>query len=180
MKKVRYKDYSGGMDMPIEGIKQPNYIEINSELRLRAYDGYFDFAFEWYQDIESLELIDGKGKAIPYTYERLKKMYEYLNERGEVYFIEKNNENKYVPIGDVTFWELDMPIVISKEYRSQGIGSKVIQCLIERARILGYERIRVNEIYDYNIGSQRLFESCGFMKENSKENGASYFIDLKE
>lgn len=165
--------------MPIEGIKQPNYIDINSEFRLKSYDGKYDFAYDWYQDIDSLELIDGKGKAVPYTYERLKEMYEYSNNHGELYFIEKKIDNLYVPVGDVTFSEDDMPIVISKKYRKQGIGNEVIQCLIDRAKQLGYKRIHVKEIYNFNIGSQKLFEGNGFSKEDITENGASYYLNLK-
>lgn len=165
--------------MAIEGIKQPKYIDINSELRLKSYNGGYDFAYDWYQDIDSLELIDGKGKAAPYTYERLKKMYEYLNNHGELYFIERKIDNQYVPIGDVTFSEDDMPIVICKNYRKQGIGNKVIQCLIDRAKTFGYKEIHVKEIYNFNIGSQKLFEGNGFTKGEITKNGASYFLNLK-
>lgn len=165
--------------MPIKGIYQPDYINFNNNFRLKSYDGQYHFAYDWYQDVDSLELIDGKGKAVPYTYERLKKMYDYLQKVGELYFIEKKIGSSYVPIGDVTFSKEDMPIVISKEYRKQGIGNMVIQCLIERAKTLGYESINVEEIYNFNIGSQKLFEGNGFSKDNITEDGASYYIDLK-
>ena len=164
--------------MPIEGMEQPAYIDIDDSLRLRAYDGVFDFANDWYQDIESLELIDGRGKARPYTQERLHKMYTYLNDHGELYFIEKQTDDGYIPVGDVTFWQDDMPIVIARPYRNQGIGRQVIQRLIMRAKELGYRQIRVKEIFDYNIASQHLFESCGFQKSSSTSQGSGYFLDL--
>lgn len=167
-----------GINLPIEGIRQPEYININIGIRLKAYSGSYEFAYDWYQDIDSLELIDGKGKAVPYTLERLKKMYEYLNNHGELYFIEKKIDDNYIPVGDVTFWKDDMPIVISKEYRNQGIGKKVIQCLVERARKLGYKQIHVREIYSYNIGSQKLFLGCGFKRMALTENGASYVLEI--
>lgn len=72
-----------------------------------------------------------------------------------------------------------MPIVISKEYRKQGIGNMVIQCLIERAKTLSYEAIHLKKIYNFNIGSHRLFEGNGFSKNNITEDGASYYLDLK-
>ncbi len=57
--------------MSIAEIVQPEYIQINNELRLRKYDG------------------------------------------------------GYIPIGDVTFSQEDMPIVIGdKAYRGKGIGEK--------------------------------------------------------
>lgn len=164
--------------MPIEGIIQPKYIDMNDNLRLKAYDGIFEFAHDWYQDMDSLELIDGKGKAVPYTLERLKRMYEFLNNHGELYFIEKKANENYIPVGDVTFWKDDMPIVIAKEYRYQGIGKMVILCLIERAKKLGYKQIHVEQIYSYNIGSQKLFQSCGFNKVASTDIGLSYSLNI--
>lgn len=166
--------------MPIRGIEQPAYLVIDQSLRLRAYDGLFDFAYEWYQDSESLELIDGKDKAVPYTRERLKKMYTVLNDHGELYFIERKIDDTYIPVGDVTFWKDDMPIVIARGYRKQGIGKKVVQRLIQRAKEIGYGQIRVKEIFEYNTGSRRLFESCGFTRKDSTENGAGYSLDLWE
>jgi RimJ/RimL family protein N-acetyltransferase len=165
--------------LPIEKIKQPDYINIDYTLRLKAYSGNCEFAYDWYQDIDSLELIDGKGKAVPYTLKRLRNMYDYLDKHGELYFIEKKISGNYIPVGDVTFWKDDIPIVISKEYRNQGIGKKVIQCLIERAKKLTYKQIGVREIYNYNIGSQKLFEGCGFKIGALTENGASYTLDIK-
>ena len=72
--------------MPIPGIEQPELLPVDEELRLRRYDEEDEFALAWYQDEETLMLVDGKFQ--PYDRERLKKMYHYLNERGEVYFIE--------------------------------------------------------------------------------------------
>lgn len=164
--------------MPIQGIDQPEYIIIDAGLRLKAYDGVFEFALSWYQNKDSLELIDGKGKAIPYTLERLKKMYEYLDKRGELYFIEKKENDGFIPVGDVTLWQEDMPIVIAKDYRSQGIGKKTVQRLIRRAKELGFKRLAVKEIYGFNLGSQKLFLGCGFKKSAPTDSGASYVLNL--
>lgn len=40
--------------MSIKGIEQPEYIEIDKKIRLRKFDGKYDFAFEWYQDIDTV------------------------------------------------------------------------------------------------------------------------------
>ena len=72
--------------MAIQGIEQPEIIQIDDALRLRKYDGVHDFALTWYQDEETVWLVDGKRN--PYTLERLDGMYHYLDKRGEVYFIE--------------------------------------------------------------------------------------------
>lgn len=72
--------------MPIPGIQQPDLITISPSLRLRSYDLVHDFALPWYQDHETLMLVDGKD--VPYTPERLARMYQYLNDHGELYFID--------------------------------------------------------------------------------------------
>ena len=116
------------------GCKQPEIIQIDNTLRLRKYDGVHDFALEWYLDEETVYLVDGKRDS--YTIERLGGMYRYLNNVGELYFIEALENGTYKPIGDVTFWQEDMPIVIGDPaYRGKGIGRKVISALIEE--ILG-------------------------------------------
>ena len=48
--------------MPIPGIEQPEIIEIDDALRLRRFDGVFDFALEWYRDEETVWLVDGDHK----------------------------------------------------------------------------------------------------------------------
>ena len=122
-------------------------------------------------------LVDGKFQ--PYDRERLKKMYHYLNERGEVYFIELKDENGWRPIGDVTFWQEDMPIVVGeKGLRGKKIGRRVVKALIERAKQLGYKELYVDMIYHYNPGSQRMFESVGFTAYQTTEKGKKYKLKL--
>ena len=163
--------------MAIQGIEQPEMIQIDDALRLRKYDGVHDFALGWYQDEETVWLVDGKRN--PYTPERLNGMYRYLNEAGELYFIEVCENGAYKPVGDVTFWQEDMPIVIGDPaYRGKGIGRKVISALIERGKELGYDHLAVEEINDWNIGSRRCFESAGFVACEKSEKGSSYRLAL--
>ncbi|MGN0627569.1 MAG: GNAT family N-acetyltransferase [Oscillospiraceae bacterium] len=163
--------------MPIEKVEQPQIIEIDDTLRLRRYDGKFDFAFEWYQDTETVYLVDGVKE--PYTFGKLRGMYEYLNEHGELYFIEAGENGNYKPIGDVTFWQNDMPIVIGdKNYRGKHIGRKVVLALIERGKKLGYKKLYVDEIYDYNIASRKCFESAGFRAYEKTEKGNRFVLDI--
>lgn len=163
--------------MAIQGIEQPAVIQIDESLRLRKYDGVHDFALEWYQDEETVYLVDGKRD--PYTIERLGGMYRYLNNAGELYFIEVLENGTYKPIGDVTFWQEDMPIVIGDPaYRGKGIGRKVISALIERGKSLGYDHLVVGEIYDWNVGSRKCFEGVGFEPCEKSEKGSSYKLTL--
>jgi RimJ/RimL family protein N-acetyltransferase len=106
-------------------------------------------------------------------------MYTYLNEQGELYYIEVMENGSFIPIGDVTFCSHDMPIVIgNQEYRGKGIGKAVVGALIERAMNLGYQEILVREIYSYNIASQHLFESFGFTKSQTLKEGHGYKLRL--
>ena len=161
----------------IQGIEQPEIIQIDNTLRLRKYDGVHDFAEEWYLDEETVYLVDGKRD--PYTIERLGGMYRYLHTAGELYFIEVFENGTYKPIGDVTFWQEDMPIVIGDPaYRGKGIGRKVIFALTQRGKELGYDHLEIGEIYDWNEGSRRCFESVGFVAYEKSEKGSSYRLSL--
>jgi len=167
------------ISMGIRGIEQPEIINIDRELRLRKYTDDCAFALEWYQDEETLMLVDGVNA--PYDMDRLYRMYHYLGERGEVYFIEFKSADglEYRPIGDVSFWQNDMPIVIGyKSLRGQGIGRRVIKSLINRAGQLGFPYLEVDEIYDFNTASQRLFESLGFKAVQKTEKGQKYRLEL--
>lgn len=163
--------------MAIQGIEQPAVIQIDESLRLRKFDGIYDFALVWYQDLDTVWLVD--GDRIPYTPELLTKMYNWLNDAGELYFIEALENGTYRPIGDVTFWQDDMPIVIGDpNYRGKGLGRKIISTLVKRGRELGYARLCVDEIYDWNEGSRRCFESVGFSAYEKTEKGSKFMLTL--
>lgn len=163
--------------MAIQGIKQPAVIQIDEMLRLRKFDGVYDFAFVWYQDEEMVYLMDGTKK--PYTMKRLSRMYNYLSNAGELYFIKILEDSQYKPVGDVTFWQEDMPIVIGdRNYRGKGIGCKVIFTLVNRGRELGYDKLYVGEIYDFNEASRKCFESVGFKSYEKMKRGFRYIMEL--
>ncbi len=71
--------------MPIPNIQQEELIVIDDNHRLRAYDGQFELALDWYQDPDMIYMI---GRREPYSPEQVQKMYECLASLGEVYFIE--------------------------------------------------------------------------------------------
>ena len=66
--------------MAIPGVIQPDILNVGGALRLRRYDGDHSFALAWYQDPETVYLVD--GDPAPYTPERLDRMYAYLADRG--------------------------------------------------------------------------------------------------
>lgn len=164
--------------MAIINVEQPNLIQVADNIRLRKYDGKYDFAYKWYQDEDIVYLVSNTKEV--YTKDTVKNMYEYLNRNGELYFIEILENSEYIPIGDVTFWREDMPIVIGdKNYRGIGIGGKVVQALICRAKKLGYKEIYIDEIYSYNIGSRKCFEKNGFKEYKKTERGSSFRLVIK-
>ncbi len=163
--------------MPILNVEQPEIIQIDETLRLRKFDGIFDFALVWYQDPETLMLVDGAPE--PYDMEKLRRMYQYLNSQGECYFIELQTGDSFRPVGDVTFWQEDMPIVIGeKSLWGQGIGTRVIQALIQRGKELGFDCMMVDEIYHENQRSQKLFTKCGFQQCRETPRGKSFRLNL--
>lgn len=164
--------------MPIKGVEQPEYIVIDNDLRLHRYDNVNLFALPWYQDSETVFLVDG-NKA-PYTVELLNGMYRYLDEHGELYFIEYFVDGEFKPIGDVTFWSEDMPVVIGeKAMRGKKIGRRVVSALVERGKALGFEKLYVKEIYDWNEASKKCFENVGFRPYKKTDKGYSYVLELK-
>ena len=46
--------------MPIPGISQPEILPVTEALRLRKFDGIYDFALSWYQDPELVWTLDGE------------------------------------------------------------------------------------------------------------------------
>ena len=165
--------------MPIPNIEQPELMALDATLRTLRFDDRFSFAFDWYQDPETVWLVDGVRR--PYSRETLGNMYHYLDRHGELYFIEAREEVAFCPIGDVCFWQEDMPIVIGDPaYRGRGIGRRVIAALVRRGRELGYDRLFVREIYEYNVPSRKCFESLGFRVLEKTEHGNRFYLNLKE
>ena len=164
--------------MPIAGVSQPEIIAVDDTLRLRRFDGKYEFALGWYLDAETVRLVDGQAK--PYDMQRLGQMYRYLDEHGELYFIEVFRHGAFVPVGDVTFWQYDCPIVIGEpQLRGCGVGRRVLAVLIARGRQLGYDCLYVDEIYDFNTASRRLFESMGFAAYEKTQCGQRYRLILQ-
>lgn len=163
--------------MPIPGIPQPEILPVEADLRLRRFDDEYAFAFDWYQDAETVWLVD--GVRTPYTWEKLSRMYHYLDARGELYFIEILEDGIWRPVGDVCFWQENLPIVLGDPgCRGKGIGRRVIAALIERGRALGYDQLYVSEIYVYNSASRRCFEALGFRSYEKTEKGSRYFLQI--
>lgn len=165
--------------MPINNIKQPFIIEIDDSLRLLKYNGNYEEALTGYQDpyvYQNSEGIfdDTKKPDIDY----IKGMFEWLNNNGELYYIQIKAGDDFISIGDVTIKDVNPPITIWYEnYRGIGIGTKVMKTVINRLKELGYEKITGTTIYKWNLSSQRMHEKLGFVKVD--DNYDEYIYELK-
>ena len=154
-------------------------IQIDNSLRLVPYflADHHDAALAWYQDMDLVELVD--GIRIPYSPEKLNAMYSYLERHGDLFWIEFREKEEWLPIGDVTLSQENLPIVIGNPaYQHQGLGRKVLSTLIDLARQRGWKELKVQEIYDFNHVSRRCFESFGFVESGSTEKGTSLLLKL--
>lgn len=151
---------------------------MNDALRLKKFEAIPEEAWGWYQDVELVYLVDGVKR--PYSRETLENMYGYLNKHGELYIIEALENDAFKPIGDVSFWQEDMPIVIGDpNYRGRGLGRKIVAALVARGRELGWEALHVDQIYHYNGASRKCFESQGFEVYETTETGNRFVLKLK-
>ncbi|MCO7125208.1 GNAT family N-acetyltransferase [Sporolactobacillus shoreicorticis] len=154
--------------------KQPELLNISCTLRLRKFNRVAPQALVWYQNEETLRLVCRNNPA-PFDLVRLKRMYDYLEQHGELYYIECADNGWFHAIGDVTLCPHDLPIVIGDPaYRGKGIGSQVIRALTIRAMNYGIKELYVEDIYDDNIGSRRAFQKCGFTASKKTQFGHSY------
>ena len=166
--------------MPLQNVLQPEIIDINQTLRLRKYDGNYQVALHWYHDpyvYNNSEGIfdDSKKPDIDYV----KGMYNWLNENGELYFIEVLDSDTYIPIGDITIKPENPPIAIGvNKYRGMGIGNLVMKTVIDRLRTLGYKKIFNSTVYKWNIASQKMHEKLGFVRVKETDREYLYELDL--
>jgi len=147
-------------------------VSVDEQLRLRKFQkNEYNIALQWYKDKEVLYFSEG-DENLNYTIDTITRMYDYLMDIGELFFIEIYEEGAWVPIGDVTLSPNTMPITIGvPRYWGKGIGKKVIGKLLHRARENGYGTIRLKGIYKYNERSLRMFKGLGFnvVDETHKE-----------
>lgn len=166
--------------MPLQNILQPEILIINETIRLRKYDGNYQILLKGYQDpyvYQNSEGIFDEQKKPDLNY--LKGMCTYLNQVGELYFIEIKENQTYVSIGDVTIKDKNPPIAIWYEkYRGKGIGTLVMQTVIKRLKELGYQKIIGSTVYKWNHSSQKMHENLGFKRVKETTNEYIYELDL--
>lgn len=157
----------------------------DNDLRLRPVDFEKDIgtAELWYRDPEVIYFSEGDN-VDPYDRDTILSMYKYLSTIGELYIIEVCSNGGWIAIGDVALCPDTIPIVIGDgNFRSKGIGKRVLNLLMHRARRLGWTKLSVKKIFSYNERSIRLFQSRGFARFKTGRDEAgrliySYELDI--
>ncbi|MTI48225.1 MAG: GNAT family N-acetyltransferase [Firmicutes bacterium] len=162
-------------------MKQPSILNVDKNIRLRkTEESEWITALPWYENPSVLYYSEGiEDLEKKYNLDTIKRMYKYLSENGELYFIEFLEKDKWTSIGDVTLSENNFPIVIGDEtYWGRGIGKKVIETLLLRAKNIGISKIYIPTIYKYNDRSRNLFTSLGFNKVSESDKEESFQLEL--
>jgi len=142
-------------------------LEISDTLRLRpVHKSDYKTAVEWYSNENILWYSENRKE--PYNMNEITKMYDYLSKNDVLYFIEIF-DSYWKPIGDVTLSRDRMPMVICPSYQGKGIGSQVLKFLLNHAKTIGYECIKLSGIYLYNDKSLATYKKQGFIETHRDE-----------
>lgn len=164
--------------MAFQNVIQPDFLPVTETVRLKKYDGNYEKALAGYQDpyvYQNSEGIFDDSKKPDLNY--VKGMFEYLNDVGELYFIEVLENGDYITIGDVTIKDVNPPIAIwYPKYRGKGIGTDVMKAVITRLKELGVENITGSSVYKWNEVSLKMHRRLGFTI--IEETGEEYLLNL--
>ena len=143
---------------------------VDKEIKLVPYYPNYATALEWYQDSELCKQVDNRDTV--YDIALLKRMYHYLNQRGDLFYIKYKNRL----CGDVCLQANgEVNIVIAKSFQNKHIGRRVVNEIIRLARERGIQELHA-EIYSFNTQSQKMFQSIGFKKADEEQ----YVYDLNQ
>lgn len=133
-----------------------NTITANEAIKLVPYFENYDTTLKWYEDKDVCKQVDNIDFV--YDIERLKKMYNYLNTHGKLFYIEYNNEL----VGDISLTDdNEITIVVCKEFQNKHIGRNYVKKVLELAKENGLKSVTAN-IYAFNHQSRKMFEAVGF------------------
>lgn len=136
---------------------------IDEEISLVPYYPNYKTALKWYQDPELCKQVDNRDTV--YDLALLKGMYRYLNTHGDLFYIKFQHRL----CGDVCLQPNgDVNIVIAKPYQNKHIGRRVMGEIIRLAKEKNMKTLQA-EIYDFNIQSQKMFQSIGFVKVSNQQ-----------
>ncbi|TDM50946.1 N-acetyltransferase [Macrococcoides goetzii] len=132
-------------------------------LRLLNIDKDIKYAEKWYNNRRVLLGSEGINVS-GYDELTIRRMYNDLNAKGTVFIIEIMDKH-WIPVGDITLSPTTLPIIIGEDkYVGKGIAKRAMKLLLKIAKYNDYKEIKISKVFDYNINSQKLFESLGFEK----------------
>ena len=135
---------------------------VDKEITLVRYYPNYKTTLEWYQDLDLCKQVDNRDTV--YDLNLLKRIYKYLNKRGDLFYIKYKNRL----CGDVCLQPSgEVNIVIAKPFQNKRIGQRVIKEIIQLAKERQISKLQA-EIYTFNTQSQKMFQSIGFTKLNDE------------
>ena len=138
---------------------------VDGEIALVPYYPNYAASLPWYQDPALCRQVDNRDGV--YDLELLKRMYSYLNRRGDLYYIKYRNRL----CGDVCLHpDGEINIVVAALFQNRHIGRRVIGEVVRMAKERGIPRLHA-EIYSFNAQSQRMFERAGFRRVEEERYG---------
>ena len=109
---------------------------MDGEIALVPYYPNYAASLPWYQDPALCRQVDNRDGV--YDLELLKRMYSYLNRRGDLYYIKYRNRL----CGDVCLHpDGEINIVVAAPFQNRHIGRRVIGELIRMAKEKGIPRL---------------------------------------
>ena len=136
---------------------------VDGEITLIPYYRNDEVSLVWYEDTDLVKMVDNRDT--PYDIPLLHRMYDYLSENGDCYYIEYDG----VLVGDVTLLTSgEIAIVVSKEYQNRHIGRRCVREMLLLAKEKGMKEVKA-VIYPFNIPSQKMFLSLNFRKTGNEE-----------
>ena len=135
-------------------------------VRLRTVDAleYERLALPWYADPDVLRFSESSAQA--YDVSMIRRMFESLSTRGELYVIEVDDRASFCPVGDAALLEDALPIAIGvPEQRSRRVGTRVLRLLVRRACELGWNTLRVGGVLCDNVRALRMYEGAGVLRD---------------
>ena len=136
---------------------------VDEEIVLVRYYPNYKTTLAWYQDLDLCKQVDNRDAV--YDLELLKRMYNYLNKRGDLFYIKYKNRL----CGDVCLQPSgEVNIVIAKPFQNRHIGRRVMNEIIQLAKEKDIQELHA-EIYTFNTQSQKMFQSIGFKKVDDEQ-----------
>lgn len=128
----------------------------------------------------NLEPFEEAGNVLAATFRRLENLDEVYSEEGAFFFVARDSVADCY-IGGVGLGPLHgLPasegfgeirdMVLDKDYRGRGIGTRLLEMSVDKAISLGYEKLYLETVPNM-VTARRLFQRFGFRPVTSKLKG---------